>query len=162
MDESVEELQMPPELRAAIVRNAERQAEATAVFLRAIDLRLRQDGHRDGARGFPSSFLLELGALCQLVYWEQQGLRAMLPASVPRYAEAVADLQRRVASEPGQLYASTGAALSRQLLHVYATHFHWLAPDLIDAEIVIDQLDEDEVIESLAKLLWSQRNASQN
>lgn len=148
-----------PLVIGSVCRNAEFQADLAAACLKAIDQRLRDAGHEDGCSGLPAAFLLELAAVAQLKYWELRGLRQLLPSEVPTASDASADLHRRVVLDPQKFFKGIDAPLARQIHQVWIEHFHWLEPELIEADIVIGRVDEDKAVEALAQLLWQNRHS---
>ena len=74
-----------------------------AGVLDALDPQLKAAGFPTGAAGLPAGFLLELGAICQLASWEEQGLRDYLPPELPTAQQAKADLRSRATTAPESL-----------------------------------------------------------
>lgn len=150
---------LDPALIAATVQQAERQATMVAVCLDAIDARLKEAGHPEGSKGLPLGFLLELGSICQLKYWEISGLRDFLPPGLPTSEDASTDLYKRATTTaPEEFYSIENDHLGRQLLAVWLERFAWAAPNLLQADVVLGEVDEDSLVDGLARLLWVHRN----
>jgi len=142
-----------PELMSAVCYFAERSAILTGEVLR----RLADNGVGcDRAftdRGLPAGFLLELGAVAQLAVWAQSGVAALLPKSIPGFHDAAAQLNDRVQANPHQFNDIGSAILARQLMQLWIEHFHWTAPWLLGADLVIGELDEQDAVAAVATLL---------
>lgn len=150
----------PPELLAAVHRNAQFQAELTAACLNALEERVRDAGFAEGCQNLPRAFLLEFAAIAQLKLWELQGLRELLPPDVPNTEEASCDLQQRISGNPADYGQNSDAPLARRVMQIWIENFVWLEPGLIDADVVIGQASDDDLIEALAQLLWENRRIS--
>lgn len=146
-----------PEVIAAVVRFAERQADFAAAAIDALVTEATRRGDTFDGRRLPAGFLLELGAVMQLQVWEDSGVRSLLTVEVPTAAAAAADLNARVQADPGRFTQVDAATLSNQLLRVWLEHFSWSAPEMLGVDIVIGRLDEEELVETMAQLLWKYR-----
>jgi hypothetical protein len=147
-----------PAFIAAVRQNAERQAVIVADYLDAIDERLKQDGYPDGARGLPPGFLLELGAVVQLKLWEAEGLAEFLPTELPTAAQAGEELFRRTRETPEEFHTQASQKLGPQVMRVWLERFAWAAPNLLQADVVLGEVDEDVLVDALAQLLWEHRD----
>jgi hypothetical protein len=147
-----------PAVIAAVRENAERQACMVAELLHALDPRLKEAGLSSGAAGLPAGFLLELGAICQLVIWENEGLRSVLAADVPSADEAILELNREAAEAPDQFQSPMNRRLGARVMQVWLERFSWAAPDLLQADVVVGEVDEDALVEALAQLLMDHRH----
>ena len=138
---------VPEALKWTLVGLAERHAEATGEYLRAI-----------GFRGnLPGSFLAELAAVLQLRQWETRGILNPPDFDLPSWREAADDLFARAAERPEEFLRPTMPSLLRHVLKVWVEHFAWEAPDLLQAELMLGDLDEDGVVDALAELFWAHR-----
>ena len=149
-----------PEVIAAVVFFAERQATLTAASLDAIIAEASCRGDSFDGRGLPVGFLLELGAAAQLNIWETDGLRPLLPTDVPSYKTASTDLYARVQADPLQFRNLASATLSKRVLRLWIERFCWSAPMMLDVDVTIDRIDEDLLIEAAAQLLWKHRRTA--
>lgn len=147
-----------PEVVQAVIRNADYCATLVAACLDVLDKRLKEDGHAQGAQGLPTGFLLELGTVLQLKIWEQQGLREFLPADLPTFAAAMADLHRRVTTNPLAFQSIESNRLGQYVLQVELERLSWAAPELLEADMVITDVDDDALVEAVAQLLWVHRH----
>lgn len=146
-----------PEVVAAVVRFAERQADFAAAVVDALVAEATRRGDAFDGRGLPPGFLLELGAVVQLQVWEDAGVSSLLPVELPTVAAASKDLHERVQADPGRFKRAEAATLSTQLLQVWLEHFSWTAPVVLGGDIVVGDIDEDILIETMAQLLWKYR-----
>ena len=138
---------VPDALKRTLARLAERHADATGAYLREI-----------GFRGsLPGLFLLELAAALQLRQWETQGVLNPLDGDLPSWREAADELFARAAERPEEFLTPTTPSLLHRVLKVWVERFAWEAPDLLQAELVLGDLDEDGVVDALAELLWTHR-----
>ena len=147
-----------PALVAAVAENAERQAVMVAGLLDALDPRLKEAGFPTGAAGLPAEFLLELGALCQLTLWEGERLRDYLPPELPTAQQAKADFHYRATNAPDSFQSRPTGMLPTQIMQVWLERFAWAAPNLLQADIVLGDADEDALVDALAQFLWDHRH----
>jgi hypothetical protein len=138
----------------AVVRHAEFQAQVVAVALRAMG-HVPESGQ---ACSFPAGFLLELAAIAQIKQWEMDGLREFIDADLPTFAEAAADLHARAVASPADFDAVANLALSGRVVEIWYERFAWDAPDLLQAEFLVDRIDDNALVNAFAKLLWSLRH----
>jgi hypothetical protein len=120
---------------------------------------LRSGVVRDESGQMPPAYLLELGAILQLKYWESIGLRELLKVELPSAESALADFCRRVSRAPESFWKAEDSALSNTVLDAYLASVSWDAPELLNAEFIINAADEDRLIDALARLLWKHRHA---
>jgi hypothetical protein len=136
----------------AITRHAEREADLTAAFLRATGL------YQSEPPKLPAAFLLELGAMLELGFWEREGLRRHLDVDLPTCREAAEQLAARCRKGPKEFDDPDAAPLSLQVLRVWTEHFAWDGPELLDAEVVLGDANEDDLIDILAEFVWTNRH----
>ena len=147
-----------PDQIAAVRYSAERQAVMVGELLTALDQQLRDAGCPTGSQGLPVGYLLELGALCQLRLWEDEGLTSLLPSDLPSSQQAIADILRRLTEAPQQFRDTSSCRLGHRVLQVVMEQFAWAGPNLLEADVVVGDVDEDALVESLAQLLWEHRH----
>ncbi len=134
-----------------IVRNAEYQADLTAATLREIGLPMEN-------LQLPGNFLLELGAVGQLHVWELRGLTPHLKGGLPTADVASQELAERAQNGVSEFEGKNAAPLSRQVLKVWIEQFAWNGQDLLQADVVVSDVDEDEFTDVLAEFLWTHRH----
>jgi len=140
-------LGIPDVLIQAVVRNAERCADIAGASLVAI--------FPGELVSLPKAFLLEFSAILQLGMWERQGLRQFLPADIPSFLDSARQLGQRARKGSGEFEGANAAPLSRQVLQTWIDHFAWEGPDLLQAEIVVGEVDdEDGFADLLAGFIW--------
>lgn len=141
---------IPRDQFLAIVRNAEYQADLTAATLREMGLPIKN-------LRLPGNFLLELGAVVQLHVWERRGLTPHLKGELPAAKVASKELVERVQKGASEFEGNNAAPLSRQVLQVGIEQFAWNGQELLQADVVVGDVDEDEFVALLAEFLWTHR-----
>ncbi|NLX98144.1 MAG: hypothetical protein GXY83_18440 [Rhodopirellula sp.] len=136
----------------AVVRHAHRRADLTAAALDAIGLLTKRPAV------FPAGFLLEFGAVVELGVWERQGLRVFLNSDLPTFSEAADELLARVAKGSAAFDGSDAAPLSRRVFQVWMERFAWEGPDILDADFLVGDVDEDQFARVLADFVWQHRH----
>jgi hypothetical protein len=135
----------------AVARHAERQADLTAMALDATGL------FRNRAAVLPAGFLLELAAVLELGLWERQGLRPYLDIDLPTFPEAAEELAVRAKKGFAEFDGLDPAPLSRRVLQAWMQHFAWEGPDLLQADFILGDVDEDQFAQVLADFVWQHR-----
>ncbi len=105
----------------------------------------------------PRNFLLELGAVLQLGWWEQQGMHHHVAYGLPTYADAAHKLADRAAKGRDEFQGAGKTPLSSQLLAFWIEHFAWQGQALLQADILVGETDDDTFVDMLAKFLWTHR-----
>jgi hypothetical protein len=132
----------------AVTHHANWQAALTASVLNGWKDRL------PNLHLLPRGFLLELGAIFELDYWERLGLRAQLNSDLPSYHEAKLQLTQRAARGPQEFEGPGASLLAPRVLRVWLERFAWDGPELLGAEVLVGELDEDLFAELLADFVW--------
>jgi hypothetical protein len=144
-------LRLPDAMVLAIARHAEREADLTAAFLRATGL------YESEPPKLPAAFLLELAAVLELGLWERRDLRRHLDVDLPTNRQAADQLAARCAKGPKEFDGPNAAPLSRQVLRVWVERFAWDGRELLAAEVVLGDVNEDDFIDLLAGFVWEHR-----
>ena len=110
----------------------------------------------------PAGFLLELSAVIELGLWERHGLRRHLNTDLPTFRQAAAALGARALKGPAEFDGPDAAPLSGRVLQVWVEHFAWDGPELIGADVVVGDFDDDEVVDVLAEFIWTHRHELTN
>jgi hypothetical protein len=141
----------PPELIAYVADQAERDALRVVQFIS--DLRESAD---EEIR-LPGQVLLDLGAALCLRAWEEAGLTLHREAGLPSADDAIKDALTLGGSTaaPYPLDASLGV----NVVLVSIESFAWTGASYLQAEILLDTPDEDDLVEALAHFLWARRHA---
>ena len=142
----------------AVTRNATRQADLTAVALKATGLFASSEGGRPDWSRLPPGYLLELGSTLQIGLWERQGLLPHLDSDLPSFREAAQTLVDRAVKGPAEFGGADATPLCRRVTQVYLNRFAWDAPELLDAEVVLGDADEDDFVDLLAEFVWTRRH----
>jgi len=145
-------LEFPDPFLRAVIRNAHRRADMTAAALDATGL-FKSEPVR-----LPAAFLLEFSALLELGCWEKQGLRRFLDTDLPTFSEAAAALAARCQKGPSEFDGPDAAPLSEQVLQVRMDRLAWQGPELLQADIVVSDVDENEFAQVLTDFVWQHRH----
>ena len=144
-----------PELVEAAAREAARDAENVALFLRE----LRFVPSADRPVRLPPAFLLHLGAALRLLVWESGGLRVHQDSGLPMAERAIIDTFGLL-DGASEAEAQHPVELARKVVALFADRFAWHGPRDLDADVVLDDhIDEDALVDALAELLWDVRHA---
>ena len=149
-----------PDVLAAVVIFSERHADYAAALLDALAAEASRRGEVFDVQGLPIGFLLELGAIMQLHVWSITGVLPLLPVELPPVDVASNELNARVQTDSGQFEKVESATLSNRLLRVWLEHFSWTAPAILGVDVVLGNVDEEILIETVAQLLWNNRCAA--
>ncbi|MGD0463885.1 MAG: hypothetical protein ABSB74_15470 [Tepidisphaeraceae bacterium] len=143
-------LALPPELKHAIVRQAESDADAV---IRLLDV----SGIPRGTP-MPSSFLLGLAAALRVNTWEDQGIFSHCEAGLPDARHLLVDLFRRVFECGVDELKVFGYGLCYWVLELATSRLAWSGASVIGADIIIGEVDEDMFVETLAQFVWANRH----
>ena len=149
-------LDVPDPLVRAVARHAQRQADLTAVALDAMGL-FKSEPSR-----LPAGYLLELGAVLELGLWERQGLRPHLDVDLPTFREAADYLAARAAKGPAEFQDPDATPLCRRVREVWVEQFAWEGPELLEAEVLVSDVDDDAFVDVLAEFVWTHRQELSN
>ena len=145
-------LPVPDELRAALVIEAEADGDRVGLFLRALGY--------DSSPGKPlfmdREVLLFLGAVLRLESWEKAGIPIHRNIGLRPATEILTDAARALAEEARR---PDGTGLGIQVTKMFVEHFAWGGRHQLDAPVVLDALDQDKALDTLAELLWRRRLA---
>jgi hypothetical protein len=137
----------PPEMIAAAQLAGGRDADRVAVFLNRLGLRATPE------KPMPMRawFLLHLAAALRILEWEAQGFFFHREAGLPNAKQALRDafitLRDPAAADP------TEFCWSVQCLSL--ERFAWSGPTDLGADIAMDDVEEDLLLEALADFLWT-------
>ena len=147
-------LHLPDTMVRAVIRHAERQADLTGAYLEATGI-LRSRPAR-----FPAAFLLELAAVLELGLWERRDLLRHIEVDLPTYRQAADQLAARCEKGPAEFQGQNATPLSLLIMQVWIEHFAWDGPDLLNAEAVLSDVneDDDDFVELLAEFVWTHRH----
>jgi len=143
---------VPPELVTAIVEDAARDADHVGLFLRTIGL----EGSPHCPIHLPAAFLLDLGAALRLLEWERRGLQVHLEVGLPSAKQALRDVFQAFAAPSGPAVAPA-RSLTYRVMILFVERFAWNARVELDADITLDEPEEDQLLEALADFLWEHR-----
>jgi len=135
----------PPSLVRSVAREAARDADRVVAFLDAAGL-------TDRSLRLPRIVLLHLGAGLRLMAWEAAGVTGHRAEGIPAGRDVVVAALRN-AARPDDLDPD----LPVRVVGFHADRFSWDAPDLLDADVLLDALDGDDAAEAVAEFLWAAR-----
>jgi len=127
-------------------------------------------GHRlDSFFRLPINKLMEIGAAIRLCYWEAIGFQGHQEAGLPSGQEALVSVFLSIdgfvesTNEPAPATESLADWCRAVPLSVQLTAFHvarlaWNGTSELGATIVLGEADEEELVNSLAELLWAVRH----
>jgi hypothetical protein len=150
---------VPPELARALALNAARDADRVALFLDTLVARAAADGTSRAPLRLPGWFLLELGAALRLWIWEHSGISTHRDAGLPHAGEALRAVFHRLRVAAGKEAADADTPLSRAVMALFVEHFAWSGQQDLDADFLLGEADEDDLVDTLADLLWTHRKA---
>ncbi len=144
-------IEIPDAMLQSVIWHAERQAILTGEYLNAC-------GVGPGTLDIPPNALLEMAAVLELGLWEILGLRDHLDVDLPTYREAQDEFAARCVKGPQEFEGDQGRRLSLQVLHVWIQNFAWDGPQMLGAEAVVNDFEDDEFIDLLAEFCWQHRH----
>jgi hypothetical protein len=139
------------EIVRTVICHAHRHAKLVAAALEATGL------FRDRPVRLPAGFLLEFAAVLQLGAWESQGLDVHVAAGIPTFSVACQQLAERARNGPPEFEDPIPTPLMTSVLQILVRHFAWKGPGVLNADILLDDLDDDKFIDRLAEFLWTHR-----
>jgi hypothetical protein len=145
-----------PEKASFIIAEAERDADCVRAFLHRLVGRTPEGGVLEEFH-IPiklwHEMLLNLAAAVRIYRWERAGLtfhrQEELPSALTAIAKALASYTRRDAFP--EVWRKRVSSLSH-------SRFVWVARDLLNAVITIEDTNEDQLAEVLAQFAWAHRN----
>jgi hypothetical protein len=148
---------IPEALIRATVRQAEDDADRVGQFLE--DFGFRSPEARTTPLALPPALLMGLAAVLRLHAWEQDGVRRHLPVDLPTARDAVRDLFCAMVdrSAPGRLEAFANG-LTLRVYAVWMVHFAWDGLEVLGADLVLGDAEEDALADALARFLWNTRH----
>jgi hypothetical protein len=144
---------IPDELIDAVAREASLDADRVLQFLEHPDMASIRSEAR---KSMPRWFLLGLGAALRLLAWEANGSRARLAVELPPARQAIRDIFLAAAESPLRL-ESIADELTMIVFRAWVNNFAWLGRSTWDADLVLGESEEDDLVEILADFLWVNR-----
>jgi hypothetical protein len=139
---------VPHDIVTAIARDAARDAERVGLFLTQLGLKTTPEK----PLALPAGFLCHLGAALRLLEWEGQGFFFHIDAGVPKAQQAI--------HEAFLSFTESDAdpiKLCTAVLRLSVERFSWSGPPELGADIALDEVQEDVLLEALADFLWEHR-----
>ena len=144
--------ELPPEMVRAVVRNGTQDANDVGDFLDHI---FAMDGSPfPKPTHLPTLLLLRLGVGCQLLRWESRGILLHKQLGLPDGWAVIREALIRVSGVAGP-QVDPNPGIEQRVLQLSLDQLSWTAPDLLGADIVLGDVDEDALAISVADLLWA-------
>ena len=148
-----------PDLLRALAQGAARQAEWVGSFLEEIGLAPVGRGPQDRPPRLPAEFLLSLGAVMQLLLWEQLGIHVHLDHGLPPARQALLDVLRTATGQAEAEAAERARSLASRVMVLSVEHLAWNGRVELGADVVLGEADQEALLEVLADYLWVHRSA---
>lgn len=148
--------QVPEALVEAAAARARYVASLTGAALEQIGI--RPTGADDNAIRLPAAFLLDLGAVAQLMVWEQSGISAHLDAGLPSASEATAQVVSGVSDGHYRVAASSTDTLSHRVFRLTLDEFAWDGLPILGVDVHLRAEDDERFIDMMAEFLWQNRH----
>jgi hypothetical protein len=128
-----------------------RDAERVNLFLNELGL----GGTREKPRHLPATLLLDLAAGLRLLHWETcfPGIETGLPPAMQVLRDA---LLQAAGKAPSPEAIPAGQAIYR-VMQLFDRIFAWSGEAELNADIILEQPDEDLLLGALADFLWTNR-----
>ncbi|HCO27067.1 MAG: hypothetical protein CME31_22420 [Gimesia sp.] len=146
------EIELADSLMVAIARNAEVTADLIVEVLK----RMFPGEPPENIR-LPANYLLELGAVLLIGYWEFNGILAHIEAGLPSNAEASINLSERAQKGPSEFVGDNTTPIQKQVQNYWIHNLAWDGPSLMSTEMVVGEIDEDQFLDLTAEFLWQHR-----
>jgi hypothetical protein len=140
---------LPDELVTAVAADAARNAAHIGLFLKTLCRKLPSCWPMP----FPAGFLADLGAAVRLMIWEKSGLRVHLDAGLPPAEKALRDVMLSLPCRQSKPWPPPADSLAMQVFDLSIERFAWSAHVELDADVAVEEADEDAILEVLAKFL---------
>ncbi|QDU17465.1 hypothetical protein CA11_53070 [Gimesia maris] len=151
LETSEGEIKLADSLMVAIARNAEVTADLIVEELKQMFPEEPPENIR-----LPANYLLELGAVLMIGYWEFNGILAHIEAGLPSEAEATKNLSERAQKGASEFAGDNATPIQNQVQQFWIHNLAWDGPSLMSTEMVLDEIDEDQFMD-LAEFLWKHR-----
>ncbi|WP_157369877.1 hypothetical protein [Zavarzinella formosa] len=145
----------PPELIRFVSDEAERDADEVIQLLTVAGLTPLpgETAH------FPPGMLLDLAAFVRLRRWEASGLSISREARLPSAAAVLWHVINYLTAAVGDPSAlSVAGDFAKVVFDLAVTGCAWTARPELGADILLDVIDEDLLVETFAQLLWTFRH----
>jgi hypothetical protein len=108
---------------------------------------------------YPLAFLLELAAAVTLENWESIGLISIIGTDLPDSQAALESIAARLADGFDQFASLADAILWNKVNEAWCSRLAWDGDRILQAGAAI-LADDDELVDALAKFLWTNRPRS--
>jgi hypothetical protein len=139
----------PADMVSAVATSAARDADAVGLFLRELGL----SASPDQPRRLPARFLRHLAAGLRLLLWETQGFFFHQAAGLPSAHQAIGDAFQAL-HDPN----ADSREFCIRVLRLSLERFAWNGPRELQADIALDDMNDDAALDVLAEFLWASRH----
>lgn len=146
------EVEIADSLVRAVVRHAELAADLTTEVLKKMFPEEPPEYLR-----LPANYLLELGAVLQIGFWEFNGLSAHIDAGLPSHAQASKKLLERAQKGPSEFAGDNATPIQTQVQQFWIDNLAWDGLSLMGKEMVVGEIDEEQLLDLAAQFLWKHR-----
>jgi hypothetical protein len=143
---------LPNDLADAVHRQAELDADRVGRLL----TRDRIDRDK-GSVSVPQWLLFELAAALRLEQWEKDGISVHVEAGLPSARQALAGVYQALLDQLKRAQFRHDTPLLFQVNALFAERFAWRSRADLDADLLLGGVDEEELVDVLARLLWIHR-----
>jgi hypothetical protein len=143
---------LPVDLADAVRLQAELDADRVGRLL--TQDRIDRD---KGPISVPEWLLFELAAALRLAQWEKDGISVHVEAGLPCARQALAGIYQALLDQLKRAQFCHDTPLLFQVNALFAERFAWRSRADLDADLLLGGVDEDELVEVLARLLWIHR-----
>jgi len=113
-------------------------------------------------RGVAHEYVVELRIVVQLYTWERTGLVTAAAIGASTASDLIADIIRRMRASQQEHIASAAIITATAAMFTWwYEHCARHAPERIEADVLVRGNVTGQVIDELARLLWSQRHLGQ-
>ena len=141
-----------------ITRNAEFMADLTISYLKHLGMLASPKKKKAEQLALPPGFLLELGAILQIEFWERVGLGELIDTGLPKSRSSLDDLFARYRLPlPRSKPNSDIPDLALSVFRTSLTRFAWRGREELNVDVLLDDSANNIALNTLADFLWKHR-----
>jgi len=140
----------PAELIAAVMSMAKDDADAVIECLKLMGI--------PSGTLLPAGFLLGLAAILRVIVWEDQGILIHLESGLPDARQLLRDLFTPVFRNAIDDLIRFGFGVWYWVLELRTTRMAWGGANMIGADVLVGEVNEEIFVETLAQFLWVHRH----
>ena len=139
---------LPADMVTAVEFDASRDADRVILFLNSLGL----GASPEKPMSIPGVFLLHLGAALRLLSWEAKDFFFHFAAGLPKARQAIRDAFKSL-DNPN----ADATELCVAILRLSVERFAWSGPTDLGADVSLDEVQEDILLDAMADFLWASR-----